>query len=75
MSEDVTPQGGVSEEQDEKDARQRRKLLAKTTAEVIDLLTNEDGFERLRAITDEEWSAAEAADGEGEVVEGEADAS
>ena len=46
-------------EQDEKD---REAAARQTERELRALLANIEGLKRLRAITDEEWAAAEAED-------------
>jgi hypothetical protein len=50
------------EELNRKDARRRKRSLARARKELAAAWSNEKGFARLRAISDEEWAAAEAAD-------------
>ena len=47
-------------EQAEQDAKDRKRTARQTRKEVAALLFNVEGFRRLRAISDEEWSAAVA---------------
>lgn len=47
---------------DREDAKERAKSLRLTQAEVLAVISNPDGLERLKAITDEEWAAAVASD-------------
>lgn len=46
--------------------RERRRFSAQVRQRLDEVLSNQAGFARLRAITDEEWEAAEL---EGEPVE------
>lgn len=48
--------------QDEQDDRERQRFLRQTRAELREVLHNEDGFRRLKAIGDAEWEAAAEAD-------------
>lgn len=48
--------------QDLSDALQREAQLEKTRMELLKALFNRRGLERLRAISDSEWQAAEARD-------------
>lgn len=47
---------------DKEDAKERAKSLRLTQAEVLAVINNPTGLERLKAITDEEWAAAVASD-------------
>lgn len=47
---------------DKEDAKQRAESLRQTRAEVLAVINNPAGLERLKAITDEEWAAAVASD-------------
>lgn len=49
---------------DKEDAKERAKSLRQTRAEVLAVINNPAGLERLKAITDEEWAAAVASDGQ-----------
>lgn len=42
----------------EQAARRRRRMIAESAQRLQAVLTNDAGFARLRAITDEEWEAA-----------------
>lgn len=42
--------------------KRKRKIARQIRAIIAAALSNEDGFQRLRAITDEEWQAAVKAD-------------
>ncbi len=44
------------------DAKQRAKSVNQTRTEVLAVINNPAGLERLKAITDEEWAAAVASD-------------
>lgn len=54
------------EELNKLDDKQRKKMMRQTVKEVTAILTNEQGFRRLLAITDEEWEEAVAEDAGGE---------
>jgi len=45
-------------EQNERDAKQRAKMLKMSKAEIASLLLNPDGLRRLLDISDAEWEAA-----------------
>lgn len=49
---------------DRSDTRRRAKLLRQTSADVLAAISNPDGLDRLRAISDEEWAEAVARDNE-----------
>lgn len=48
--------------QDREDNRQREASLQQTITDLLKVLFNEAGLERLANITDEEWQQAEDAD-------------
>ena len=49
---------------DKRQARQRAALRRALNAGLAAVLSNDDGFRRLEAISDEEWAAAVATDDE-----------
>lgn len=49
---------------DKEQAKQRKRLLARTIEGVRRVLDNTDGLERLANISDEEWDAAVARSGD-----------
>jgi len=51
-------------EQAEKDEAERKRTLAETLDAVNAVLKNEDGFQRIEAITDDEWDRAQQLDDE-----------
>jgi hypothetical protein len=61
MAFDVKQRARELREQDEEDRKQRARSLRNTIAAIREVTSNADGYDRLRAITDEEWAAAEEA--------------
>jgi hypothetical protein len=49
----------------EQDDKQRRRSLRQSIKDILNVITNADGLRRLRAITDDEWQAADTAGDEG----------
>lgn len=48
----------MSEDQNQRDEQRRRLMARRAKRDIEQLLTNEDGLRRLRAISDEEWQEA-----------------
>ena len=56
----------MAREQDEKDRKRRALMLRNAKKDIRRVLTNTEGLQRLRAISDDEWQEAVEADAQRE---------